>query len=290
MIKLLALDLDGTLLNSRGKISDTNKQAIRKAEEKGVLVTIATGRRFRDARPVALEIGFNAPIITHNGALLKYAESLETVAFSILENETVSEILRVGREFGGDALLSADPHGKGVLLYETVSADNIPLQKYIEWSKTLHGDEAEEAIHHVGSLEDVLPEHETVHVSFSGRCAPMEELEIILNAELQATATILTTRYPRLDFTLIDILPPDASKGVGVEKLTMIENLTAENVMVMGDNHNDLEMLRYAGTPVVMGNAEPDLLASEEFYKTTSNDENGVAAAIERFILNEENL
>ena len=290
MIKLLALDLDGTLLNSRGKISDTNKQAIRKAEEKGVLVTIATGRRFRDARPVALEIGFNAPIITHNGALLKYAESLETVAFSILENETVSEILRVGREFGGDALLSADPHGKGVLLYETVSADNIPLQKYIEWSKTLHGDEAEEAIHHVGSLEDVLPEHETVHVSFSGRCAPMEELEIILNAELQATATILTTRYPRLDFTLIDILPPDASKGVGVEKLTMIENLTAENVMVMGDNHNDLEMLRYAGTPVVMGNAEPDLLASEEFYKTTSNDENGVAAAIDRFILNEENL
>src|SRR5688500_41142 len=121
MIKLLALDLDGTLLNSRGKISETNKQAIRKAEEKGVLVTIATGRRFRDARPVALEIEFNAPIITHNGALLKYAESLETVAFSILENETVSEILRVGREFGGDALLSADPHGKGVLLYETVS-------------------------------------------------------------------------------------------------------------------------------------------------------------------------
>jgi HAD superfamily hydrolase (TIGR01484 family) len=53
MIKLLALDLDGTLLNSRGKISETNKQAIRKAEEKGVLVTIATGRRFRDARPVA---------------------------------------------------------------------------------------------------------------------------------------------------------------------------------------------------------------------------------------------
>lgn len=289
MIKLLALDLDGTLLNSRGKISETNKQAIRRAEEKGVLVTIATGRRFRDARPVAREIGFNAPIITHNGALLKFAESLETVAFSILENETVREILRVGREFGGDALLSADPHGKGVLLYETVSADNEPLQKYIEWSKTLHGDEAEEAVHHVERLEDVLPENETVHVSFSGKCAPMEEMEIILANELKATATILTTRYPRLDFTLIDILPPDASKGVGVEKLALIENLSPENVMVMGDNHNDLEMLHYAGTPVVMGNAEPGLLERAEFYKTTSNDENGVAAAIERFILNEEN-
>jgi len=71
VIKLLALDLDGTLLNSQGKISPKNKQAIRDAEDSGVLVTFATGRRFRDARPVALEVGFNAPIVTHNGALVK---------------------------------------------------------------------------------------------------------------------------------------------------------------------------------------------------------------------------
>jgi 5-amino-6-(5-phospho-D-ribitylamino)uracil phosphatase len=285
MIKLLALDLDGTLLNSQGRISETNKQAIRKAEEKGVLVTIATGRRFRDARPVALEAEFNAPIITHNGALLKFAQTLETVAYSLIETETVREILRVGREFGGDALLSADPHGKGTLLYETVSEDNIPLQKYITWSKRLHGDEAEEAVHHVENLEDVLHETETVHVSFSGNCAPMGELEMVLKGELRSTANVLTTVYPQLDFTLIDILPPDASKGIGLEKLAVIENCTAENVMVMGDNFNDLQMLEFAGTPVVMGNASPDLLEREEFYTTLSNDESGVAAAIERFIL-----
>ena len=285
MIKLLALDLDGTLLDSRGKIPEANKHAIRKAEEKGVLVTIATGRRFRDALPVGLELALNAPLITHNGALLKYAQTLETVAASVISTETVREILRVGREFGGDALLSGDPHGKGVLLYDTVSAANIPLQKYIAWSKRLHGDEAEEAVRHVENLEDVLDETETVHVSFSGKCAPMVEMEIILANELKNTATILTTRYPRLDFTLIDILPPDASKGIGVEKLTLIENLKRENVMVIGDNYNDLEMLEYAGTPVVMGNADPNLLERTEFYTTLSNDENGVALAIERFIL-----
>jgi Cof subfamily protein (haloacid dehalogenase superfamily) len=285
MIKLLALDLDGTLLDPRGRISEANKIAIRKAEEKGVLVTIATGRRFRDARPVALEAEFNAPIITHNGALLKFAQTLETVAYSLIETETVREILRVGREFGGDALLSCDPHGKGTLLYETVSEDNIPLQKYIFWSKRLHGDEAEEAVHHVPNLEDVLHETETVHVSFSGCCAPMAELEMVLKNELLWTANVLTTVYPQLDFTLIDILPPDASKGIGLEKLTVIENCTAENVMVIGDNFNDLQMLEFAGTPVVMGNASPDLLEREEFYTTLSNDESGVAAAIERFIL-----
>jgi hypothetical protein len=110
---------------------------------------------------------------------------------------------------------------------------------------------------------------------------------MILQNELSDTATILTTRYPRLDFTLIDILPPDASKGIGLEKLAVIENLTPENVMVVGDNFNDLQMLEFAGTPVVMGNAAPELLENANFHQTLSNDENGVAAAIERFILSE---
>lgn len=285
MIKLLALDLDGTLLNSRGKISDENKTAIRRAEELGVLVTIATGRRFRDARPVAREIGFNAPIVTHNGALLKYAENLETVEFSLLKNETVFEILRVGKEFGGDALVSADPHGLGTLLYDTLSDANVPLKKYIAWAKTLHGADAEDSVRHVKNLESVVGQTEVVHVSFSGSCAPMYEMQRILEDELDNSVNILATIYPRLDFTLLDILPPDASKGFGVEKLALLNGLSHENVMVCGDNFNDLEMLEFAGTPVVMGNAAPELQEREDFYTTSSNDENGVAEAIERFIL-----
>ena len=285
MIKLLALDLDGTLLNSRGKISTENKMAIRQAEEKGVLVTIATGRRFRDARPVALEIGFNAPIITHNGALLKFAESLRTVEFSLLQTETVREILRVGRETGGDALVSVDPRGLGTLLYDRVSDENLPLKKYIAWSKTLHGDEAEESVRHVENLENILGESEIVHVSFSGVCRAMAEMQGILEDELKDSVNILATVYPQLDFTLLDILPPDASKGIGVEKLAAFHGFSHENVMVCGDNFNDLEMLEYAGTAVVMGNAAPELLENENYQQTLSNDESGVAHAIEKFIL-----
>ena len=289
MIKLLALDLDGTLLNSRGEIPEKNLETIQKAEQKGVLVTIATGRRFRDALPVADQLKLNAPVICHNGALLKYADTLETVAVSIVANETVRAILRVGREFGGDALISADPRGKGVLLYERISDENIPLQKYIAWSKRLHGAEAEESVHRVEDLENILDEIETVHVSFSGKCAPMARLVTLLQNELSVNANVLTTVYSELDFTLIDILPPDASKGIGVEKLALINNLQSENVMVMGDNFNDLEMLEYAGTAVVMGNASPELLERAEFNTTLSNDENGVALAIEKYILGELN-
>ena len=290
MIRLLALDLDGTLLDSRGKITHANREAIRLAEDAGVLVTIATGRRFRDARPVGLELGLNAPLVCHNGALLKYADSLETVNASLLPHETCFEIIRVGKEFGGDALVSVDPHEKGTLLYDTVSADNIPLQKYLEWSKRLHGDEAESSVIHVEDLRDEIGSHEVIHISFSGPCAPMVEMEQLLMTELGDTATILTTVYPRLDFTLIDILPADASKGAGVERLSRIEGIERDEVMVIGDNFNDLEMLEFAGTPVVMGNADPSLLERGEFYTTLSNDESGVAAAIGKFILQRENL
>ena len=290
MIKLLALDLDGTTLNSRGEIPDANRAAIRAAEEKGVLVTIATGRRFRDAQPVGIDLGLNAPLITHNGALLKYADTETTVHCSLLSTATSLEIVRVGKDYGGDALVSTDPHGKGTLYYDRVSDENLPLKKYLRWSEGLHGGESGRlGVAHVPKLEDLLPEQEVVHISFSGSCEAMSAMLSVLNRELGNTVTILPTIYPHLDFTLIDILPADASKGHGVAKLVEINGLRAENVMTIGDIYNDLEMLEYAGTGVVMGNADAGLLAREEFYTTLSNDENGVAAAIERFILNQEN-
>ncbi len=287
-IKLLALDLDGTVLDSRGLVTDANRRAIRAAEEAGVLVTIATGRRFRDARPVGIDLELNAPMISHNGALLKYIDSLETVAASLLDLETTREIVRVGKRHGGDALVSADPHGKGTMIYDRISDDNIPLQKYLLWSERMHGSDAEDSVRHVSDLHAALPDHQVIHISFSGGCGPMATLTELLKSELADTVTLLPTIYPHLDFTLIDILPPDASKGIGVEKLAVLNGLKPENVMVIGDNFNDLEMLEFAGTPVVMGNADPSLLERDGFYTTLSNDENGVAAAIERFILNGE--
>lgn len=290
MIKLLALDLDGTLLDSSASIPQKNRQAIQEAEKAGVLVTIATGRRFRDARPLGLELELNAPLVTHNGALLKYADSLETVSAKLLDAQTTQEIVRVGKEYGGDALVSTDPHGNGTMLYDRVSDNNVPLKKYLRWAENLHGGEAgREGVEHVPNLEDVLGDHDVVHISFSGGCDTMSAMLSFLNRELRNSVTILPTVYPELDFTLIDILPPDTTKGTGLETLAAINGLKAENVMAVGDNFNDLGMLEFAGTPVVMGNADKKLLERPEFYKTDTNNNAGVAAAINRFILKQEN-
>ncbi|HEY0729210.1 MAG TPA: HAD-IIB family hydrolase, partial [Pyrinomonadaceae bacterium] len=107
-IRLLALDLDGTLLNHRGHISERNLKAIESARARGVRVALVTGRRFRDSRPVALELGLDVPLISHNGALTKHAETLQTVAVLLLPLEAARAALQVGRGAGADALLSDD--------------------------------------------------------------------------------------------------------------------------------------------------------------------------------------
>lgn len=285
-IKLIALDLDGTLLNSRGEITEANLAAIRAAENVGVLVTIATGRRFRDARPVAAKADLNAAIITHNGALIKDAATLKVVNAAILPDAAAGAVLRLGREFGVDAMLSADPNGKGTLYYDRISDDNVQLQKYIAWSTRIHGDEAGDAIRHVESLQKIVGEVEVVHIAFSGSCERMRNLNDLLERALDGQVRTLATVYESQNFSLLDILHPRASKGYGVQTFAELNNLTAENVMAIGDNFNDLDMLEYAGTPVVMGNSAPQLI--ERFQSVLSNDESGVALAIEQFVLGEQ--
>ena len=287
-IRLLALDLDGTLLNSRGVLTQRNCGAIAEARRLGVRVALVTGRRFRDARPLALELGLDVPLIAHNGALTKHARTLETVAMRLLPLDAARAVLSVGRAEGADALVSDDPHGAGVLVYDHLSEDNYALVKYIAWSRRIHGDEVEQSVRRVASLEEYL-DHEPVHIAFSGNYATMKRLDKTLRRELGESVKVLSTLYPKQDFALVDVLHPEVSKGVGVAATAAEYGLKREEVMAIGDNFNDLEMLDYAGTAVVMGNAETALRDSlsrtRDFHLTATNDEDGVAQAIEKFIL-----
>ncbi|MBC7930822.1 MAG: HAD family phosphatase [Rubrivivax sp.] len=174
-IRLIALDLDGTLLNSRGELTERNRVALFQARARGVAVALVTGRRFRDARPLALELGLDVPLIAHNGALTKHARSLETVSAVLMPVEAARAVVRVGRAHGADALVSDDHVGEGTLVYDHISPENTALAKYIAWSRRVVGDEAAASIKQVPSLEEYL-NHDPLHVAFSGGCAAMEHL------------------------------------------------------------------------------------------------------------------
>ena len=284
-ISFLALDLDGTLLDSRGHISERNRLAIDNAREHGVRVALVTGRRFRDSRPVALELGLDIPLISHNGALTKHAATLQTVSILPLPLDAAREALRVGREAGADALLSDDHEGLGVLVYDHLRGENTAAHKYVSWARRIHGEEGANAVQQVDSLEDYL-DHEPIHLAFSGTCNEMDQLEEILKTELGSTVKILGTKYLEQDFTLLDILNPAASKGAGVAAAAAELGVAREEIMAIGDNYNDLEMLLFAGTGVVMANAPLTLREIGGLHPTASNRDDGVALVIEQFILN----
>ena len=288
-ISLLALDLDGTLLDSRGHISERNRVAIDNAREQGVHVALVTGRRFRDSRPVALELGLDVPLISHNGALTKHAVTLQTVSVLPLPLAAAREALRVGRATGADALLSDDHEGLGVLVYDHIRGGNSAAHRYISWARRIHGEEeGARAVQQVNSLEDYL-DHDPIHLSFSGGCEEMDQLEEILKSELGSTVKILSTKYLEQDFTLLDVVNSAASKGAGVAAAAAELGVSREEIMAIGDNYNDLEMLLFAGTGVVMANAPLSLREIAGLHPTASNREDGVAAGdrtihIEQFI------
>ena len=283
-IRLLALDLDGTLLNGRGQISERNRSAIDKARETGVRVAVVTGRRFRDSRPIALELGLDVPLIAHNGALTKHARTLETVAVLPLPLDAAHVALRIGREAGADPLLSDDYEGLGVLVFDHLSGENLAVHKYIEWARQIHGDEeGKEAVIQVSSLAAYM-DHDPVHLAFSGTCEKMDTLAELLNQELDQRVKLLATKYPSQNFTLLDVMNPAASKGAGVAAAAAELGIVHEEIMAIGDNYNDLEMLLLAGTGVVMANAPESLREIGGLIPTASNEDDGVALAIEHFV------
>jgi hydroxymethylpyrimidine pyrophosphatase-like HAD family hydrolase len=252
----------------------------------GVRVALVTGRRFRDSRPIALELGVDVPVISHNGALTKHAETLQTVSVLPLPLAAAREALRVGRDAGADPLLSDDHEGLGTLVYDRLSGENTAVHKYIAWARRIHGEEeGQRSVRQVESLEAYL-DHEPIHLAFSGGCAQMDRLEELLHAELGPTVKILGTKYPEQDFTLIDIVNPAASKGAGVAATAAELAVSPDEIMAIGDNYNDLEMLLFAGIGVVMANAPLSLREIAGLHPTASNSEDGVALAIEQFILN----
>lgn len=273
--KLLALDIDGTLLTPRGEITPRTLQAISEAQKRGVLVVLVTGRRFGSARELVLRLELDIPLVSHNGALTKNIETLETLDFHPLETSLAHEIIRVGREHGVDMICNADPHGLGTMVIESISPDNKPLQRYLNQYRS--------AVVEVPNLLEYI-QSPPIQLTVSGRCDPTEEFAEKLGEAMKGKIQLFKTRYRAFDLTILDVLSTTASKGESVAKLARQHNIAREETMAIGDNHNDLTMLHYAGQGVVMGNAE-DELKQLGFALTTSNEEDGVAQAIEKFIL-----
>lgn len=273
--KLIALDIDGTLLTTRGEITPRTSQALNQARQLGVQIVLVTGRRFNSARELVLRLELDVPLVSHNGALTKNIETLEIVDFHPLNDDIAREIIRFGRQHGVDMICNDDPHGLGTMVIEGISPDNKALHRYLNLYRS--------SVVEVADLIDYV-QSPPIQLTISGRCEPTDEFEVKLREMTDGRVQIFKTRYRSYDLTILDVLSATASKGESLAAVAARHGIIREEIMAVGDNHNDLTMLRYAGLGVVMGNAE-DELKQMGFELTASNEEDGVALAIEKFII-----
>ncbi len=274
-IRLVAVDLDGTLLDSRWEISPANRQALIEATARGVFVAVVTGRRFHSARSLLHEIPCPVTLIASNGAVIG-SPSGEIFHRDFLPRRVARQVLEAAREYRPYAVEIFDLPGKGQVVMQDSATMDGPLAWYL--------DKSPEVLTRVADLAAAL-ERDPVQLMFGGPPARLEPLEDLLRASAVASEVHTTwTKYFTRNLSIFDVLNRGCSKGRALELWAERCGVARAEVMAIGDNYNDLEMLRFSGLPVLMGNRTPGL--DEEGWRVTlSNDQDGVAAAIRSYVL-----
>ena len=273
-IKLLATDIDGTLLNPQFEISDGDLTALRRAHDEGIEIVLVTGRRHTFALPIAQKLGFDLWLISSNGAVTR-SLSGETFHRDLLPRETCRRLCQAMQEFRGHTVLTFDREDKGALVLEHLDAIGASIRRWLEKNM--------QYIEFVIPIETALVA-DPVQAMFCGTMDRMRHaLRTLETIGMNGDVTVLRTEYPARDLSMIDVLNTGCSKGHALERWAAHRGYKREQVMAVGDNHNDVEMLEFAGHPVIMGNACEELRA-RGWTVTRSNDACGVAAALENVV------
>jgi Cof subfamily protein (haloacid dehalogenase superfamily) len=270
-IRLLATDIDGTLLNPQFQISDGDLTALRRAHAAGIEIVLVTGRRHTFALPIAQELGFDLWLISSNGAVTRSLAG-ETFHRDLMPAETCRKLCAAMQEFRGNTVLTLDKETKGAIVLERLDELGSSIRRWLEKNM--------EYIEFVIPIEDALAS-DPVQAMLCGTMAHMTKaLRALEGAGMDGEVTILRTEYPARDLSMIDVLNVGCSKGHALERWATHRGYRREEVMAIGDNHNDIEMLEFAGYPVIMGNACEELLG-RGWTVTRGNDACGIAAAVD---------
>ncbi len=274
-VRLIAIDIDGTLLDSQFKMSEANCKAIVAAAERGMEITLVTGRRFDFALPVADALPCPLTLIVNNGAVIKTREGV-THLRHLLPVDVARAVLEATPQYRSGTAVVFDRPRANQIIYERIDWEDSGRKSYYDRNR--------EFIAQMSPLEACLSE-DPIQVMYSGSVGLMREVEAALRAlPLAEKFALAVTEYESRNFTLVDVIHPGCSKGATLAEWVSLRGLGREEVMAIGDNLNDREMLEFAGLPVIMGNSVPEL-KKLGWRETLSNDQNGVAAAIESYAL-----
>ena len=267
--RLIAVDLDNTLLDDDSQISVRNKKAIRKAVNKGVKFVIATGRMFKTSLPFMQELKLNNdfPIINYHGALIKSSGSHKILLHRPLPNKLAIEVV--------DAVEKMESHISLFVNDKLYIKEENEVSSYFQAKTSI-------SMRPVGQLSMFLKQKGINPSKISIICwdGRIDEIETKLN-ELFGDKFSMLQSQP----FFLEITDRKATKGQALSWLTAKEGIRAEEVIAFGDGFNDLDMVEFAGLGVAVANARPEVLRAANLV-TAANNEDGDGEAIEKYILN----
>jgi 5-amino-6-(5-phospho-D-ribitylamino)uracil phosphatase len=276
--RMVAIDLDGTLLRKDGTMGERTRRALQAAVKRGIKVVICTGRRFRTTLPILAELQLAVPVIVHGGQLIKDADTHETLHHRYLPQELSLGAVKFLRAHGATPIVYVDLFTQGIDIHLDNERDGHPFHlKYLERNRA--------HCHFVGDVTSVFCP-QTIHVGALADRASLERLDVRLEREFGSSIRHLVMNNTNDEGAFLEIMTPGNSKWRALSVLINAAGFAPEQVICIGDEVNDLEMIRHAGLGVAMGNATPAIKAVAD-YITRTNEEDGVAYVVEQFVLKE---
>jgi len=270
-VRLIAVDIDGTLIDSTLDVPAANLQALRRAYNAGVHIVLVTGRRHRFAMPVAEQLGFEFCLISSNGAITRSTTG-ELHFADMLPRNTAHKLCEYMSAFSGCTVLTFDKEERGAIVVERSDELGANIQRWIDKNRMY--------------IEEIAPITaalvcDPVQAMFCGTIERMAPAEVRLkDGTFACEISVLKTQYYHRDLCILDVLKHGCSKGSALARWAAHLGIPRREVMAIGDNYNDVEMLEFAGFPFVMANASEDLKQSG-WPVTLDNDACGVAAAVD---------
>ncbi|ACL76549.1 Cof-type HAD-IIB family hydrolase [Ruminiclostridium cellulolyticum] len=272
MYRLVAIDLDGTLLDKNKEISERNKIAIHMAKEKGVKIVICSGRVYSGARIYAKQLGIMDPIIACNGAIIRENADGKVIYSNYMHTDDCLKILDIFHENS----IYFHVYAGETMLTERLDYNSL---KYYERNKALHAKDRVEI--------DIVTDMEKRLKELDGKVLKL--VAVSDDSELLATvrkklSIVETVDVTSSNYNNFEVVNKGVNKGKALERLSNMLKIPYREIIAIGDNENDIPMFDFAGLGVAMGNGE-DCAKEAADYITATNTEDGVAKAIEKFIL-----
>ncbi len=266
----MAIDIDGTLLGATSEVPEANLAVLRRAQAQGIEIVLTTGRRHAFAMPVAEALGFDLWLISSNGAITKSSQG-ELFHRDLLPTAVARRLLAHMNSFRRNAVLTFDRETRGALVIECAEELHGSIARWMEKNAAY--------IEQIDDLARALTA-DPVQLMFCGAVAHMREAEAHLaTGDLADQITLLKTQYDARNLCILDVLNRDCSKGHALKRWAAHRGIDAQEIVAIGDNYNDVEMLEFAGIPVIMGNA-CEQLKQNGWRVTLPNDQDGVAAVL----------